>query len=191
MFTSLPLNIRLSTDSSHSCPLQYHALLENNCETVLGPEGPRRVASLKALWETKLQLLLANNGVLASERPSIVALALVSLEMETLTSHWLLVTIALQALADVGTPEDVIRCREQVYRQLQQSQSQLLAQRRQASKRKMQPTVDEEEQDCIYDSIKKLYANETLYETAATANNGAAALSVQQATANKSAISVV
>lgn len=167
---------------------QYHALLENNCESVLGPEGPRRVASLKILWETKLQLLLANNGVLANERPSIVALALVSLEMESLTPHWLLITVALQALAEVGAPEDVIRCREQVSRQLQLSQSQLLAQRRQASKRKMQP-VDDEEQDCIYDSIKKLYANET-YESVNTTNS-AVGMAVQQQTANKAAISVV
>ncbi|OQR71369.1 cyclin-I-like [Tropilaelaps mercedesae] len=172
----------------------YHALLETNCESVLGPEGPLRVASLKVLWETKMQVLLANNTVLANEKPSIVALALVSLEMEALTSHWLLITVALQALADVGAPEDVIRCREQVSRQLQVSQSQLLAQRRQASKRKMQP-VDEEEQDCIYDSIKKLYANDS-YESHAVSNNGhsghsAGMTSVQQATANKSAISVV
>lgn len=146
------------------------------------------MASLKALWETKLQLLLANNGALANEKPSIVALALVSLEMETLTSHWFYITAALQNLAAIGAPEDVIRCREQVSRQLQLSQSQLLAQRRQASKRKMQP-VDDEEQDCIYDSIKKLYANDT-YESAATGGN-AAAMAVQQTTANKSAIPVV
>lgn len=168
--------------------MQYHALLENNCESVLGPEGPRRVASLKLPWETKLQLLLANNGVLANEKPSIVALALVSLEMEVLTSHWLLITVALQALAEVGAPEDVIRCREQVSRQLQLSQSQLMAQRRQASKRKMQP-VDDEEQDCIYDSIKKLYANET-YESA-TSTGATAGIIVQQPNVNKAAISVV
>ncbi|XP_022648855.1 cyclin-I-like isoform X1 [Varroa jacobsoni] len=184
------LNRATTLDFLHA----YHALLENNCESVLGPEGPRRVASLKVLWETKLQLLLANNTVLASERPSIVALALVSLEMEALSTHWLLITVALQALADVGSPENVIRCREQVSRHLQLSQSQLLAQRRQASKRKMQP-VDDEEQDCIYDSIKKLYANDSYENSAASNSNHSGHPSgmtvAQQAAANKPAIPVV
>ena len=128
-------------------------MLGNNCESVLGPDGPSKIASLKLLWESKLQLILAQNSVLAKEKPSSVALALVSLEMESLTPHWLLITVALQSLIGSGKPEDVIRCREELSRHLQ------ISQRRQASKRKMEP-VDEEEEDCIYDSIKKLYAEE-------------------------------
>lgn len=132
----------------------YHALLENNCESVLGPEGPGKISQLGVLWETKLQIFLAQNELLAAEKPSTVALALVSLEMEQLTPHWLLITVALQSLAQVEKVEDVIRCREELSRNLH------LSQKRQASKRKMDSAMDEDEQDCIYDSIKKLYAEE-------------------------------
>ncbi|XP_018493893.1 cyclin-I [Galendromus occidentalis] len=152
---------RFGWDLTRATPLDflhaYHALLENNCESVLGHEGPRKIASLKQLWESKLQLLLAQNSVLANEKPSSVALALVSLEMEGLTPHWLLITVALQSLVGSGKPENIIRCREELSRHLQMSR------RRQASKRKMEP--DEEEEDCIYDSIKKLYAEENHQST--------------------------
>ncbi|CAN8032795.1 unnamed protein product [Ixodes persulcatus] len=140
----------------------FHALLVLNRGLFLPDQSAEQLAALGPLLETKLEICLDQNSLLAT-RPSTVALALVSLELETWTRNWFVITIALQRLAQVEN-SDVIRCREElacifttartaVSRKHRHSDSQSASK---PSKRKMD-NMDIEE---IYDSIKKLYGDE-------------------------------
>lgn len=85
-----------------SCALQFHALLVLNRGLFLPDQSAEQLAALGPLLETKLEICLDQNSLLAT-RPSTVALALVSLELETWTRNWFVITIALQRLAQVRT----------------------------------------------------------------------------------------
>ncbi|KAH9383475.1 hypothetical protein HPB48_024984 [Haemaphysalis longicornis] len=66
----------------------------------------QQLAALGPLLEAKLQICL-DQASLAGSRPSTLALALVSLELETWTPNWFVITIALQRLVEVSPPVPV------------------------------------------------------------------------------------
>lgn len=141
----------------------FHALLVLNRSLLLPDQSAAQLEALGPLLETKLHICLCQPELLAT-RPSVVALALVSLELETWTRNWFVITVALQHLAQVENA-DVIRCREDLARTFTTLRP--TASRKHGhsesghapkpSKRKME-NMDIEE---IYDSIKKLYGDES------------------------------
>ncbi|KAH6935429.1 hypothetical protein HPB50_005743 [Hyalomma asiaticum] len=141
----------------------FYALLVLNRSLLLPDQSEEQLAALGPLLETKLQICLDQASLVAT-RPSTLALALVSLELETWTPNWFVITIALQRLAQVENG-DVIRCREElacifakarttVSRKHRHSDSQNA---HKPSKRRMETTDIED----IYDSIKRLYGEDT------------------------------
>ncbi|KAL1433041.1 hypothetical protein MTO96_002018 [Rhipicephalus appendiculatus] len=153
----------------------FYALLVLNRSLLLPDQSEQQLAALGPLLETKLQICLDQASLVAT-RPSTLALALLSLELETWTPNWFVITIALQRLAQVEN-SDVIRCREElacifarartaVSRKHRHSDSQNA---HKPSKRRMETTDIED----IYDSIKRLYGE----ETASTASPPAASVS--------------
>ncbi|XP_050038588.1 cyclin-I-like isoform X1 [Dermacentor andersoni] len=148
----------------------FYALLVLNRSLLLPDQSEQQLAALGPLLETKLQICL-DQASLVGTRPSTLALALVSLELETWTPNWFVITIALQRLAKVEN-SDVIRCREElacifikartaVSRKHRHSDSQSA---HKPSKRRMETTDIED----IYDSIKRLYGEETTSTTSST-----------------------
>lgn len=140
----------------------FHALLVLNRSLLLPDQSEAQLRALGPLLETKLHLCLCQPELL-NTRPSVVALALVSLELETWTRNWFVITVALQRLSRVENA-DVIRCREALARTFAllgprasrkhgRSES---ARAPKPSKRKME-NMDIEE---IYDSIKRLYGED-------------------------------
>lgn len=140
----------------------FYALLLLNRSLLLPDQTEQRLAALGPLLEAKLQVCL-DQAPLAAVRPSTLALALVSLELETWTPNWFVITIALQRLVEVEN-SDVIRCREElacifakartaVSRKHRHSDSQNA---HKPSKRRMETTDIED----IYDSLKHLYGDE-------------------------------
>lgn len=149
----------------------FYALLLLNRSLLLPDQTEQRLAALGPLLEAKLQICLGQAS-LASSRPSTLALALVSLELETWTPNWFVITIALQRLVEVEN-SDVIRCREElacifakarttVSRKHRHSDSQNA---HKPSKRRMETTDIED----IYDSLKRLYGDEPASTTPAAA----------------------
>ncbi|XP_064482153.1 cyclin-I-like isoform X2 [Ornithodoros turicata] len=140
----------------------FHALLVLNRSLLLPDQSAAQLEALGPLMETKLHICLCQPELLTS-RPSVVALALVSLELETWTRNWFVITVALQRLAQVENA-DVIRCREDLARTFTVLRPVASRKHRHSesnhtpkpSKRKME-NMDIEE---IYDSIKKLYGDE-------------------------------
>lgn len=141
----------------------FHALLVLNRNLFLPDQSGEQLAALGPLLETKLQICLDKSSLLAT-RPSTIALALVSLELEHWTGHWFVITTALQRLAQVEN-SDVIRCREELASIFTKARTAMSRKHRHSdsqnspkpSKRKME-NMDIEE---IYDSLKKLYGDET------------------------------
>ncbi|KAK7496512.1 hypothetical protein BaRGS_00012164 [Batillaria attramentaria] len=134
--------------------------------TVMMWRFPHLLTSLKdmnpsrhlALLTRKLLICLCHAD-LARDRPSAVALALISLELEQIFPQWLSLLMALQNVAQVGNDE-LISCRERMAQLLGQ-RGQLItgyqlkksSQSLKSKKRK----VDETDTDDIYDGIKRLY----------------------------------
>lgn len=149
----------------------FYALLLLNRSLLLPDQTEQQLAALGPLLEAKLQICL-DQASLAGSRPSTLALALVSLELETWTPNWFVITIALQRLVEVEN-SDVIRCREElacifakartaVSRKHRHSDSQNA---HKPSKRRMETTDIED----IYDSLKRLYGDEPAPTTPAAA----------------------
>lgn len=158
--------------------------------TVMMWRFPHLLTSLKdmtpsrhlALLTRKLLLCLCRAD-LAQDRPSALALALISLELEQVFPHWLTLLVALQNVTQVGNAQ-LISCRERM--------AQLLSQRGQlitgyqlkksthtlkSKKRK----VDETDADNIYDGIKRLYEDGCgLSEKAAMTKRGSCASEMHQ-----------
>lgn len=147
----------------------FYALLVLNRSLLLPDRSEQQLAALGPLLETKLQICLDQASLVAT-RPSTLALAVLSLELEMWTPNWFVITIALQRLAQVEN-SDVIRCREElaciftkartaVSRKHRHSDSQNA---HKPSKRRMETTDIED----IYDSIKRLYGDDSAPAAAA------------------------
>ena len=137
-----------------------------------------------AILTVKLMSCMEHHAT-TSVKPSVLAAALLSLELETLQVDWLPVTVWLQTLAQCDS-DSLIRCREQVSRYLSQSHTAptyptnpglgmglvvpqifnhqppvAMAPCSGAIKRKVeQMEVDDTDDDDIYDGIKRLYNEE-------------------------------
>ncbi|XP_077983595.1 cyclin-I-like [Glandiceps talaboti] len=181
----LQWNINLSTplDFLHVC----HAMLVSGCPHLvvgLGQMSPSRHLSILT---GRLQQCVGNHR-LASFRGSILALALLSLELEILVPDWLAVTIMMQRFIKADN-ESVIHCRETiisvfmghpavntVYMIEQQQQKRKNMSfgsaypsghsHKYKAKRSIKRKVQQIEVDEIYDSIKRLYNDNE--ETTAT-----------------------
>ncbi|KAK8781100.1 hypothetical protein V5799_017559, partial [Amblyomma americanum] len=77
---------------------EFYALLVLNRSLLLPDRSEQQLAALGPLLETKLQICLDQASLVAT-RPSTLALAVLSLELETWTPNWFVITIALQRLA--------------------------------------------------------------------------------------------
>ncbi|XP_005111131.1 cyclin-I [Aplysia californica] len=97
-------------------------------------------------------------------RPSTIALALISLELEVLTPGWLRLVLALQRMTNVGS-EQLMQCRESIGLFLgQQPMMGYTGQNRhssssapQSKKRKVEHNATSVEDENIYEGIKRLY----------------------------------
>ncbi|RUS75628.1 hypothetical protein EGW08_016621 [Elysia chlorotica] len=105
-------------------------------------------------------------------RPSTVALALISLELEQITPGWLRLVHVLQRMTNVGS-EQLMLCREEIAGFLGQQLITMHAYRSRKSsssapsskKRKVDHSATPAEEDNIYDGIKRLY-NEDIVSVA-------------------------
>ncbi|GFO39057.1 cyclin-i [Plakobranchus ocellatus] len=102
-------------------------------------------------------------------RPSTVALALTSLELEQITPGWLRLVLVLQRMTNVGS-EQLMQCREEIAGFLGQQLGTMHANRSRKSsssaplskKRKVEHSAPPPEDENIYDGIKRLYSEETV-----------------------------
>jgi len=98
-------------------------------------------------------------------RPSTVALALLSLELETLTPGWLRLVLALQRITNVGS-EQLMQCREAVGEFLGHTPSLGYVARDRLSSssaprsKKRKVAHSSMEDDDVYESIRHLYSDE-------------------------------
>jgi hypothetical protein len=114
----------------------------------------------------KLFRCLAWHGLLYY-RPSSIALALISLELELITPGWLRLVLALQRMTNVGS-EQFMQCREIMADYLgHQLQATCVNKCRtssscapQSKKRKVDHFVQETEDENMYDGIKQLYSED-------------------------------
>lgn len=111
-----------------------------------------------ALLTRKLLMCLCRAD-LAQDRPSALALALISLELEQVFPHWLSLLVTMQSLTQVGN-DQLISCRERMAQVLSQ-RGQLITgyqlKKSSHSLKSKKRKVDETEADNIYDGIKRLY----------------------------------
>ncbi|GFR81855.1 cyclin-I [Elysia marginata] len=102
-------------------------------------------------------------------RPSTVALALISLELEQITPGWLRLVHVLQRMTNVGS-EQLMLCREEIAGFLGQQLITMHAHRSRKSsssapsskKRKVDHGNPPTEEENIYDGIKRLYSEEAI-----------------------------
>lgn len=102
-------------------------------------------------------------------RPSTVALALISLELEQITPGWLRLVHVLQRITNAGS-EQLMVCREEIASFLGQQLVTMHSQRSRKSsssapsskKRKVCHSTGSTEEENIYDGIKRLYSEESL-----------------------------
>lgn len=111
-----------------------------------------------ALLTRKLLMLLCHADV-ARDRPAVVALALVSLELEQLLpQHWLKLNLMMQSVIQAENGE-VISCRERMAWLLDQCDMLVTGYQKKPTslKSKKRKVDDLEASDDIYDGIKRLY----------------------------------
>ncbi|XP_002733315.1 cyclin-I-like [Saccoglossus kowalevskii] len=160
------INMTSSLDFLHN----LHALLVFGCPHFLSRLGQMSPSRHLSILTARLLQCVCNNRLTAF-RGSVLALALLSLELEILVPDWLAVTMMLQRLIKVDN-QQVIHCRETivsvlmghpavntVYMMQQQQKSDhhgVHKKRKTTIKRK----VEQIEVDEIYDSIKRLYNEE-------------------------------
>lgn len=165
VLTKLDWNVRIPSaidflHTIHAVLLMHypHLLSGANC---IGPSD-HLVSALR-----KLMRCLTTHTLLAF-RPSTVALALISLEMEQLTPGWLRIVSALQRMmSNVGT-EQLMQCRELMAEFLGQHPLSTCVNRPrkssssapQSKKRKVEHIPSEVDDEDIYDGIRQLYSEE-------------------------------
>ncbi|XP_013092031.1 cyclin-I-like [Biomphalaria glabrata] len=119
---------------------------------------------------------------LNSFRPSSIALALISLELEQLTPGWLRLVLTLQRVTNVGS-EQLMQCREaiadflgqQIHTGYHYQSRKSSSSAPQSKKRKVEHSTPDSEDENMYDGIKRLY-NEDLMTNAGTFQFDKAAL---------------
>ncbi|KAH9494578.1 hypothetical protein Btru_019904 [Bulinus truncatus] len=102
-------------------------------------------------------------------RPSSIALALISLELEQITPGWLRLVLALQRATNVGS-EQLMQCREAIadilghhlHTGYQYQSRKSSSSAPQSKKRKVEHVLPENEDENIYDGIKRLYNEDML-----------------------------
>jgi len=108
-------------------------------------------------------LICQESSEVVTFQPSTQALALISLELGLCTRNWLALTVMLQKLVQADQKE-LIQCREAMSTAMRFASGSLLVHRHLTNKRKVEQLQEEEED--IYDSIKRLYGEDSMsYES--------------------------
>lgn len=100
-------------------------------------------------------------------RPSTVALALISLELEQITPGWLRLVLSLQRMTNVGS-EQLMQCREvmadflghHVHTSCMYKSRESSSLAPQSKKRKVEHIMQESDEENIYDGLKRLYSED-------------------------------
>jgi len=145
-----------------------HVVLLLHYPHLLSGQGIKKPSEQLSHLVRKLLRCLTSHTLLEF-RPSTVALALLSLELETLTPGWLRLVSALQRMTNVGS-EQLMQCREVIGELLGHQPSIGYSSRHrhssssapQTKKRKVEHTSMDEE-DEVYESIRHLYREESSF----------------------------
>ncbi|XP_064608298.1 cyclin-I-like [Liolophura sinensis] len=158
------INFVTSVDFLH----MIHVIMMKNNPHLLDGLSSMTPSQHISILRSKLIICLGH-GSLMLFPPALLALALISLELEQFTSIWFPTIVSLQKMVQVDS-KHLIHCREQVAQclasknHLQTSYrfSSLTRPKVKSNKRKVDLMA--EEVDEIYDSIKRLYSEETVEE---------------------------
>ncbi|KAK3738250.1 hypothetical protein RRG08_039661 [Elysia crispata] len=166
ILSKLNWNIRLpsAVDFLHT----IHAVVVLHYPHLLSSQSDTSPSEHLTVVMRQLLRCLTWHGVLRF-RPSTVALALISLELEQITPGWLRLVHVLQRMTNVGS-EQLMLCREEIAGFLGQQLITMHAHRSRKSsssapsskKRKVDHSVAPSEEDNIYDGIKRLYNEDTV-----------------------------
>lgn len=151
----------------------FHALLLSNVPQLLDACGHMTPSRQLSLLTAKLEQVMCHHEV-CSIPPSSLALAILSLELELFCPNWLTITFMLQKTVQIDNAE-LIRCREMIGhyfahngrgcagRYVYQSKSPsppssaTTVKRRRVQESPAPVNTDDEEDDNIYEGIKRLY----------------------------------
>ncbi|XP_074651739.1 cyclin-I-like [Tubulanus polymorphus] len=140
----------------------FHTMLLSSNPQLFGSHSHLTPAYQLSALTTKLKFCLAHHQLVAF-RPSTLALAVLSLEMESYTGEWFSLTCYLQHLAQIDSRR-LIHCREAVASCLSSSQYKKNVVYRfslEAVNKRVKRSLSESDDDPnIYDGIKRLYNSE-------------------------------
>lgn len=155
-----------------------HVVLIMHYPHLLSSQSNQSPSEHLAVVMRKMIRCLAWHGLL-HYRPSAIALALISLELEQITPGWLRLVLALQRMTNIGS-EQFMQCRETMADFLgHHSQAPSMYKSRtssssapQSKKRKVEHVVPEADDENIYDGIKRLYSEDIFACPSASAKIG-------------------
>lgn len=161
------LNWNIKQPSAIDFLHSLHVVLLLHYPTVLVGQGTVRPSHQLTSMTSALRTCLTHHTTLEF-RPSTVALAALSLELETITPGWLRLVTALQRITNVGS-EQLMACRETLGAILGHTPSLGYTARNRHSSSGAPPTkkpkvkheaMSDEENDEVYESIRLLYREE-------------------------------
>lgn len=161
------INMTTSLDFLHN----IHALLLAGCPHLMNRLGQMTPSRHLSILTARLHQCVCNHR-LSAFRGSVLALSLLSLELEILVPDWLAVTIMLQRFIKVDN-QQVIHCREAIVDvlmghpamntvcMLEQQGSKRRVSHKSRAKKTVKRKVEQIDVDEIYDSIKRLFNEDT------------------------------
>lgn len=154
---------KLHWNLSEVTPLDYlhifHSLLLLTQPQLLAAYSHMTPGHQLSALTTKLKLCLTHHE-LVTVRPAVLALSLLSLELEWYTSNWLAHIVMLQRMAMVDC-EQVILCREMISVCLSECRYKNIVYRYspEAMNKRAKRKVSESDED-VYDGIKRMYSED-------------------------------